>query len=341
MTGYLRNYWYLAAWSEEIADKPLARTFFDQPMVLFRAENGRVAMLDDVCPHRFAALHRGRVIEGALECPYHGLRFGAAGQCVHSPFSAKPPQAQQVRSVPVVETGGFVWFWYGDSELASATPVPDLGEVRQTPTTQLIRMHNHMNADFMLGLDNLLEASHVGFLHRDSFSQGTDALAQLFVDGKYTSYEEGGRVYSCWQFSDVPSDYVKTYWEAPSLCVIEKGQDHSIPPKPRRMIGLHLFTPETEKSAHYFAVEAFDPEQDPPGYGEMIAKLTKHAFVNEDVATLDLIQRNMGDVDLLDSAALLLSIDAGTYRTRRAYRRLLEEQNKGEAASAALEEIDA
>jgi len=49
----------------------------------------------------------------------------------------------------------------------------------------------------------------------------------------------------------------------------------------------------------------------------------------------------MGDVDLLDSGALLLNIDAGTYRTRRAYRRLLEEQNKGEAASAAQEAIDA
>lgn len=341
MTAYLRNYWYLAAWAHEIGDKPLARTFFDRPAVLFRTEAGKITMLDDLCPHRFAALHRGRVLGEAIECPYHGLRFSPEGNCVHSPFSGKPPHAQQVRSYPVVETDGFVWFWYGDPERAADTPVPDLGEVRQTPTTQLIRLHNHMNADFMLGLDNLLEASHVGFLHRDSFSQGTDALAQLFVEGKYRSYEEGGRVYSCWQFSNVPSDYVKTYWEAPTLCVIEKGQDHSIPPRPRRMIGLHLFTPETEKSAHYFAVEAFDPELDPPGYGEMVAELTQHAFVNEDLATLEIIQRNMGDVDLLDSGALLLNIDAGTYRTRRAYRRLLQEQEEREKAARTPENAHA
>ncbi len=328
MTGYLRNYWYLAAWSHEVAGEPVGRTFFDQPVVIFRTEAGEVAVLDDVCPHRFAALHPGRILGDAIECPYHGLRFGADGACVHSPFSDKPPRAQRVRSYPVVETDGFIWFWYGDPELAAGTPVPDLSEVRQTPTTELIRIHNHMNADFMLGLDNLLEGSHVGFLHRDSFSQGTDELAQLFINGDYNSYEEGGRVYSCWQFSETPSDYVKTYWQAPAICVIEKGQDHSIPPKPRRMIGLHLFTPETEKSAHYFAVEAFDPEQDPPGYGEMIAELTQKAFLEEDVATLEQIQRNMGDVDLLDSGALLLSIDGATYRARRAYRKLLAEQEE-------------
>jgi len=108
MTAYLRNYWYLAAWSHEIGDKPLARTFFDRPAVLFRTEAGKVAMLDDLCPHRFAALHRGRVLGEAIECPYHGLRFSPEGNCVHSPFSGKPPHAQQVRSYPVVETDGAI-----------------------------------------------------------------------------------------------------------------------------------------------------------------------------------------------------------------------------------------
>lgn len=36
MTNILKNYWYLAAWSEEINDKPLSRRICDIPMVLFR-----------------------------------------------------------------------------------------------------------------------------------------------------------------------------------------------------------------------------------------------------------------------------------------------------------------
>lgn len=337
MTRYLRNYWYLAAWSQEIGDKPLGRTFFDQPVVIFRTESGKAAIIDDVCPHRFAALHPGRVLGEAIECPYHGLRFDVDGACAYSPFSKSPPKAQRIRSYPIVETDGFIWFWYGDPALAADAPVPDLSEIRQTPTTELIRVYNYMNADFMLGVDNLLEASHAGFLHRNSFGQGTDALAQLFINGKCKPYEKDGRVGIQWSFSDDPADYIRNVWQAPTTCIVEKGLDHSIPPKPRRMIGLHLFTPETENTAHYFAIEAFDPAYDPPGYGEKIAELTQIAFKEEDVATMELIQRNMGDVDLLDSGALLLNIDAGTFSARKAYRDLLLKQEKNLATAEAVD----
>ena len=331
MTAYLRNYWYLAAWAQEIVEKPLGRTLFGKPMVIFRTESGQAAILEDICPHRFAALHPGRVIGETIECPYHGLRFGTDGQCSHSPFSEKPPRAQKVTSHPVHEEDGFIWFWYGDADKATCTPVPDLGFARQTPTTEFIRAYNHMNADFMLGIDNLLELSHVGFLHRDSFSQGTDTLAQSFINGTFRSYEDEGKIVSHWKFSDEPGAYAQTQWQAPTLCIVEKGFDHSIPPRERRMIGLHLFTPETEKSTHYFAVETYDTMFDAPDYAEQVATLTKKAFVEEDVATIELIQRNMGDGDLLDLSPLLLPIDSGTFRTRRAYRHLLDLQ-ESEAA---------
>ena len=50
-----------------------------------RDAGGEAVALADRCPHRFAPLSRGRVVDDTLECPYHGLRFGAHGHCVFNP----------------------------------------------------------------------------------------------------------------------------------------------------------------------------------------------------------------------------------------------------------------
>ena len=81
---YLRNRWYVAAWAHEIDSGPLARTIMDEPIVLFRGEGGAPAALEDSCAHRFVPLSMGKVENGCIECPYHGLVFDATGACVSS-----------------------------------------------------------------------------------------------------------------------------------------------------------------------------------------------------------------------------------------------------------------
>ncbi|HEY6992180.1 MAG TPA: Rieske 2Fe-2S domain-containing protein, partial [Xanthobacteraceae bacterium] len=74
---YLRNAWYVAAWSDDLADgQLLPRTILKQPIVLYRKPDGNVAALEDRCPHRFAPLHMGKIVAGdRVQCPYHGLEF--------------------------------------------------------------------------------------------------------------------------------------------------------------------------------------------------------------------------------------------------------------------------
>ena len=79
---YLRNTWYVALWADDLAPGQLvSRTICEQPVVLYRASDGHAVALADQCAHRFAPLSGGRVCEGTdhVECPYHGLRFGADG----------------------------------------------------------------------------------------------------------------------------------------------------------------------------------------------------------------------------------------------------------------------
>jgi phenylpropionate dioxygenase-like ring-hydroxylating dioxygenase large terminal subunit len=88
---YLMNAWYVAAWSNEITGKPLARTILDEPIVMYRGANNRIAALEDRCCHRGMPLSEGEVFGDNIRCEYHGMLFDGAGRCVDIPGQAKIP----------------------------------------------------------------------------------------------------------------------------------------------------------------------------------------------------------------------------------------------------------
>jgi chlorophyllide a oxygenase len=45
---------------------------FGQAWVLFRDAEGRASCVLDECAHRACPLSVGRVVDGQIECPYHG-----------------------------------------------------------------------------------------------------------------------------------------------------------------------------------------------------------------------------------------------------------------------------
>ena len=125
MAELLTNAWYMAGWQEEVSEAPLSRRMLGMSMVLYRKADGGVVMLRDRCPHRFAPLSKGKVEGDCIQCPYHGLKFDASGQCVSAPLEEKPPSAVRVRSFPVVERDNIIWFWPGDPEAADPALITD------------------------------------------------------------------------------------------------------------------------------------------------------------------------------------------------------------------------
>lgn len=77
---YLRNTWYMAGWAHEVNKGPIGRTLLNEPVVLYRDHNGRVAALENRCCHRGAPLSLGEVAENGLRCGYHGLVFDSQGK---------------------------------------------------------------------------------------------------------------------------------------------------------------------------------------------------------------------------------------------------------------------
>src|SRR5215813_7199899 len=122
---FLRNFWYVAAHSEELSrSRALPRQILNEQVVLFRDEAGSGHALADRCPHRFAPLHLGKVRGSHIECAYHGLQFDGQGQCVFNPHSNAIPRAARVRSFPLVERHGFLWIWMGEPAKASPESIP-------------------------------------------------------------------------------------------------------------------------------------------------------------------------------------------------------------------------
>ena len=92
-------------------------------MVLFRDAKDQAAALMDMCCHRGAPLHMGRVVEQGLECGYHGLTFDRNGVCVRIPGQDRIPERARVRVFPMVEQDGFLWIWMGDPAKADPAKI--------------------------------------------------------------------------------------------------------------------------------------------------------------------------------------------------------------------------
>lgn len=169
-----RNQWYVAGYSDELQQQPLARVLLSEPIVLFRDSTGRAAALLDRCPHRGMPFSEGIVLDDTLECPYHGMRFDGSGRCVLIPSSPVIPARMCVPAYPVQEQLGLLWIWMGDPDQAAMVPVPDLsvwgfgrGGWHWETAVRL-----DVQANYLLPLENLLDASHITFLHKGQIDQG-------------------------------------------------------------------------------------------------------------------------------------------------------------------------
>jgi len=113
---YLRNTWYIAAWDDEVPPGAmLAREILEERLVIFRDGANVARALVDRCPHRFAPLALGKLEGGFIRCAYHGLCFGATGNCVSNPHGAESiPRAAAVQAFPIVERHTALWVWMGD-----------------------------------------------------------------------------------------------------------------------------------------------------------------------------------------------------------------------------------
>ena len=158
--------WYpIAASSGVVRGKPTGVKRFGKPMVLWRSDDGGVVCLPDRCSHRAAALSSGKIRDGCLECPYHGLRFDASGRCVLIPangIGVPVPDGFNLPRIGVREEHGIIWYWYGEGEPAREIPWIQGASEPGFGTTDYSW---DASAPYLRIVENVLDFHHFPILH--------------------------------------------------------------------------------------------------------------------------------------------------------------------------------
>ena len=327
---FLRNGWYAAIWSNELGDRPVARTLLNDKVVLFRNASGRAAALADCCCHRAAPLSKGEVAGEYLACGYHGLKFDVNGQCVEVPGQPQVPPGATVRSYPVHEKYNVVWIWMGDPAKADVSRIPDmywLADPKWTATPGYI----HLNSNYQFLIDNLLDLTHVTYVHKNTLAGDP---REATTPTKTERLPDGVRV-GRWMLDFVPPPLFAragnftsnvdrwqfVTWKPPSTVYLDVGcaKAGTGAPQGDRSQGIsiwssHLVTPETETSTHYLFCFARDFSLGDEAVSKLLYEGSKATFL-EDSDMLEAVQANRigGSLDgLVDIGA-----DAAQLQARR------------------------
>lgn len=345
---FLRNCWYIAGWADEFVEGRLVpRTFLNERIVMFRDSKGMLQALEDRCPHRFVPLHLGRLKDDRIQCAYHGLSFDCTGKCVHNPHgNGAIPKAARVRAYPIHDWHGFAWIWMGEPERADPSLICDFSAM-DPDSFYVGKSYLHVKANYTLETDNILDLSHIEFLHGSSL--GSDSVAQATTE----VVQDGATVYSkrlthgerltpdLERLRGIPPGqlvdrWLDVRWNAPAVMLLETGFTHTGQPKSsgRSVHVAHVFTPETNSTTHYWFGIAF-----PRALGEEGERLAKeniewlsYPFTKEDMPMLEAQQATIGDSEFWALKPVLLPSDAAAVRVRRTLDDMIKrEQSEAEA----------
>ena len=109
--------WYLFCESRQLRDKPFSQHILGRQIVAFRTASGQVTVMDAHCAHLGADLGCGTVVGETIQCPFHHWRYGTDGVCTSIPHVAQIPPFAQLRTYPVAERHGSVFFFNGPEAL--------------------------------------------------------------------------------------------------------------------------------------------------------------------------------------------------------------------------------
>lgn len=166
--GINPNYWYPAGWAKDLkSGEVMPVVVWRQAIAIYRDTSGQLHALEDACPHRGVALHKGKVQGSHLACPYHGWEFDGNGDCVNIPYL--PPDQKlpcaQARSYPIQEKYGLIWIFPGDPALATLKTPPNVPEFDEEEWL-LVPVTAHFQSHFSICNENAMDVFH-GVLHEN------------------------------------------------------------------------------------------------------------------------------------------------------------------------------
>lgn len=343
-TGYIRNAWYVAGRSEDFDRSLTPVMLLEDEVVIFRDTKGRAIALEDACPHRKLPLSKGTVEGDHVVCGYHGLTFDCTGACVIAPTQLDtPPRRAAVRSYPAEDRWGFLWLWMGDADRGDPAEIIDIPNFDNADWGKTAHGAMSMKAHYLYIIDNLLDPSHVAWVHLTSFAgAGTDTRP---LDLEET---DRGVIVSRWVLGEEPPPYYKDMLPFGPTCdrkqhyecqlpamalnmsvytpVGEGGADKPLSPNAFLNISYNFITPIDADTTMYFWFQHRNMHAGDDALSTRMFEGAKMAFL-EDKDVLEHVHTGMAR---RKGGYLNLGLDAGAMRFRnRVARAIAAESEEG------------
>ncbi len=347
MDQFVRNAWYPAAFSRDIAAALTPRRILGEQVVLYRTGAGTVAALEDACPHRLAPLSMGRRKGDTIECGYHGMTFDCTGQCVRIPGQTRIPAQARVRCYPVIENLGLAWIWMGDPALADASRVYDLPQYHDPSWSVVEGDALAFDCHYLNLADNLCDPAHVSFVHLSTLGSASGEDVPVHTE------KQGATKQVTWRwvvdspaiplfqkfgkFSGNVDRWHYYHYTAPSIAVIDFGSVPTGNPAPEsardggiRIYACHFITPVDADTCidHWLFVKNFQTDA---ATSQAMIEQFRVAFA-EDKVILEAIHRN--EKQPRAWRPIKLAIDAGAVRMRRMVEDMIEAERTSATSGA-------
>lgn len=311
-TPFIFNEWYVAAFSQEVTRSLLARTLLGRRVVLFRAQAGRPAALEDRCAHRAYPLSASHLEGDTIICGYHGFRYNLKGDCMEVPSM---PQGRTshigVHAYPTLELGGVVWIWMGDPALADPARIPAVTSWMASSDWATAQRRFDLKANYVALHENLLDTSHLSFIHSNTIGSPDYVRApteQEVGPGRFALIRTVSptRVPPVWAHPTglvgvaTAARIVRNEFLSPGCYeATTRLFDMALPAAGRpefRIKAAHLITPETQGTTHYFTVLGRDFSLLDDDIGRAMAQGMFRAF-EEDLVALALVDARNAEAD--------------------------------------------
>jgi vanillate O-demethylase monooxygenase subunit len=179
----LLAHWHPVCLERELGDTPRQVWLDGTPYAVFRDGEGGIGAVPDACPHRGMRLSAGRVVDGHLECPYHGWSFAPGGE---GRAPGTPQMRPRTTCLQALSRFGLIWMRSG----TASGPFPAVGPEGFTPVSAT---RHRAAAPLETTLDNFTEVEHTGVVHW-MLGYPADALDQVQVEITHT--DDAVRVYN-------------------------------------------------------------------------------------------------------------------------------------------------
>lgn len=181
MGEVVRRFWVPVLLSRELPEPdcaPKRVTVMGEKLLAFRDTEGRIGLVDPVCPHRGADLYLGRNEECGLRCVFHGLKFDVNGKCVDIPIAPASTKRDRmnIKAYPTQEWGDIIWAYMGPTEQMPELPAMEFAQV---PPSHRYVSKKWQDCNWMQCLEGAIDTAHFSFLHMVIAKNDEDAMEKL------------------------------------------------------------------------------------------------------------------------------------------------------------------